>query len=167
VLGLIAAALGTMAALIADVATARTGASRPFSYGVGFLVGLAASLALSLSLAGQADLGVAGIAVIAYGAWWFILLNLVQALDSSLRVRLLGEVRAAGGRIDRAALEARYNDDVLLRRRLDRLREHGAIVERDGKLCVFSPGLRLLAEVFRRLKLALLGRASEFEGRTS
>ena len=101
--------------------------------------------------------------MLAYGAWWFILLSLVQALESSLRVRLLGEIRAAGGRMRLDVLESRYSDRVLLRLRLDRLLGDGAVVEREGRLFLASRGLKVIAAFFRLLKQVLIGRSSEFE----
>ena len=43
-----------------------------------------------------------------------------------------------------------------MRRRLDRLRSSGVILDRDGQLFVTSAGLRFLARFFRLLKVAIL-----------
>ena len=149
-----------LAALIADVLSSRLGASRLASYGTSLLAGLLATIggALLLSKAGTST----GTAVIAYCAWWFVFLNLVQALESSLRVKLLGEIRAAGGRISSADLEARYNDTALLQLRLQRLIAGGAVERSNRRLRVVSPGLRAIARLFRVLKKVLIGRTSEF-----
>ncbi|MBI1206607.1 MAG: hypothetical protein GC191_04875 [Azospirillum sp.] len=160
--GLIAAAGGVMLAVLADVIAARAGASRVAAYGCGLASGAAATLGLWLALAPRPDWTVAALALLAYGAWWFTLLNLTQALESSLRVRLLAEVDAAGGHLPRVALEQRYNDAVLLRLRLGRLIAHGSIVERGERLFVASTGLKLLAGFFRAIKLMLIGQTSEF-----
>lgn len=149
-------------ALVADVAASRAGASRVKAYAASLVAGLCATFGLLLLLPIQTAVATFGIAFLAYGAWWFTFLNLVQSLESSLRVRLLGEVRAAGGRISLAMLEARYNDDTLLCLRLDRLRAHGSVTESAGRLRVASPGLKAIAGFFRFLKRTLLGRISEF-----
>jgi hypothetical protein len=161
-LALAAAAFGMFVALVADVLASRAGASRMASYGTSLGTGFSATLGLPLLLLSCASLATMSIAILAFGAWWFVFLNLAQALESSLRVRLLGEVRAAGGRLSRSALEARYSDASLLRLRLDRLRTHGAVVERDERLHVTSSGLKILAGFFRSLKKVLIGRTSEF-----
>jgi hypothetical protein len=153
--------------LVGDVACSRAGVSRLTSYGVSLAIGFGATLALMLALPWRASIAEVSVAVLAYGAWWFVYINLVQALESSLRIRLLGEVRKAGGNMSRAALETQYNDALLLRLRLDRLRSCGAVVEREGRLHVASSGLKKLAGFFGVLKKVLIGRTSEFGGPTA
>lgn len=165
--GLFAAAFGLALALLGDVVGSRVGLSRVAAYGMSLFIGLLGTLLWLLALATSASLGTTLIAVFAYCAWWFAFLNLVQALESSLRVRLLEEVRDAGGRIGRSDLAARYNDDGLLRLRLARLHSRGAVVEREGRLFVASSGLKAIAAVFRVLKKALVGRVSEFGAPTA
>jgi hypothetical protein len=160
--GLFAAAIGMFFALLIDILSSRAGLSRVASYATGLVGGAAFSIAATAILAKGSMAGTL-IAVLAYGAWWFIALNLIQALESSLRVRLLREVMDAGGRIPIAELEVRYNDRSLLGLRLSRLRAAGAVIERSGRLFVASPGLRAVAAVFRLLKKACVGRTSEFE----
>ena len=164
--GLIAAAFGLALALAGDVAASRLGAARLSSYATSLVVGLCATLAFALCLRSPNGTATILIALLAYGAWWFAFLNLVQALESSLRVKLLGAVRAAGGRISRAGLAEHYNDNGLLRLRLARLRSSGAVRENDGRLLVVSPGLKAIAGFFRLLKKLLIGKTSEF-GATS
>jgi hypothetical protein len=161
-IGILAAVLGMMVALLADVLSSRSGSSRIASYATSLGAGLAATIAAALLVPAESPCASAGIALMAYGAWWFVFLNLVQALESSLRVRLLGEIRAAGGHISVAELEARYNDDILLRLRLRRLVVSGAVKQENDRLRVVSSGLRTIAGLFRVIKKALLGRTSEF-----
>lgn len=160
--GLFAAGIGIVFALVFDVLSSRAGLSRVGSYGVSLAGGAIVSV-IAASILGQESPAAFAVAVLAYGAWWFIALNLIQALESSLRVRLLREVMAIGGRIAIARLEARYNDRALLGVRLSRLRAAGAIVERGGRLFVASRGLRAVAGFFRLLKKICIGRLSEFE----
>jgi hypothetical protein len=163
VTGLVAAAIGMLVALAADIVASRAGAARLTAYGASLFAGLFAVLPATVLLPGGVRFDTIGIAVLSYGAWWFAFLNLAQALESSLRVRLLNEVRAAGGRMRRSALEQRYNDAILLSLRLDRLLKSGAVVESDGRLHVRSASLKTIAAFFRFLRLALMGRVSEFE----
>jgi len=160
--GLITAAFGMVIALVADVAVSRAGGSRIASYGASLLTGFAATLIAVVALTPELSLAPVATAVLAYGAWWFIFLNLVQALESSIRVRLVNELRIAGGRMPWSVLQQRYSDSVLLGLRLNRLLAGGAVVERNGRLHVVSPGLKLIAGIFRFLKVSLLGQDSEF-----
>lgn len=160
--GLFAAGIGMIFALLFDVLASRAGLSRVASYGVS-LVGGAVVSPVAVVILGKDSPAAIAVAVLAYCAWWFITLNLIQALESSLRVRLLREVMATGGRIPIARLEARYNDRSLLGLRLSRLRAAGAVAERDGRLFVVSAGLRAIAGFFRLLKKICVGRLSEFE----
>lgn len=164
---MVAAAIGMFVALAADVVVSRAGAARLTAYGTSLFAGLFAMLLATVLLPGGARFDTIGIAILSYGAWWFAFLNLVQALESSLRVRLLREVRTAGGRLRRSALEQRYNDAIVLGLRLDRLRKSGAVVESGGRLHVASAGLKTIAAFFRFLRLALMGRNSEFEDRAA
>jgi hypothetical protein len=159
--GLFAAGIGVICALLFDVLSSRAGLSRVASYGVS-LAGGAVVCVTAAALLGRSALAAFAIALLAYGAWWFIALNLIQALESSLRVRLLREVMAMGGRIPVARLADRYNDRALLGLRLSRLRAAEAVVEREGRLFVTSAGLRAVAGFFRLLKKICIGRLSEF-----
>ena len=160
--GLFAAGIGIIFALLFDVLSSRAGLSRIGSYGASLAGGTIVAI-IAAAVLGKGSPAAFAVAILAYGAWWFIVLNLIQALESSLRVRLLREVMAMGGRIPIVLLEARYNDRLLLGLRLSRLRDARAIVERDGRLFVVSPGLRAVAGFFRFLKKLCIGRLSEFE----
>lgn len=164
-LGLLVAILGVFVALAADVVASRLRAMRVVAYSCSFGAGFGVVLLALIVQMRDLSWATAAITMLAYAAWWFAFLNLVQALESSLRVKLLTEVRAAGGRVPLSFFEDRYNDARLLTLRLDRLRAHGAIVERNGRFHVMSPGLKLLAHFFRALKIMLIGRTSEFQER--
>ena len=160
-LGLIAASFGMVFALVGDVVASRMGAGRVTSYGASLLAGFCATILLLLVLQGS-DGPTAMIAMLAYGAWWFAFLNLVQSLESSLRVKILGAMRASGDRISLTELARQYNDRILLGLRLERLRASGAVSEIGGRLRVESRGLKAIASFFRVLKMLLVGKTSEF-----
>lgn len=98
-----------------------------------------------------------------FGSWWFIFLNLAQAMESSLRIRILREIALAGGSLSTAALSAHYSDARLIRLRVTRLTESGAIRQCGHTLLVSSWPLLILARLFRLLKLIMIRRASEFQ----
>jgi MFS family permease len=151
---LLAACVGLLVAIVVDVLAGRAGLSRIAAYGISLLAGAVVALALAPAWP---------LTVLAlYAPWWFVFLNFTQGLESSLRIRLLREVQAEGGQIERAALLDRYNDASLLRLRLQRLLDGGAVLRHDGRLVVASAGLRAIARFFRLLKRLLLGRDSEF-----
>lgn len=151
---LLAAGAGLLVAVVIDVLAGRIGLSRIAAYGASLALGLLVTLALAPAQP------LTALAV--YAPWWFVFLNFSQGLESSLRIRLLREVQDAGGRIERAVLYERYSDATLLHLRLDRMVAAGAVVRRNGRLHVASPGLRAIAGLFRTLKRLLLGRESEF-----
>jgi hypothetical protein len=163
---LIAAALGIGGATAAHVEALRLGTTQVRAYVLSLTVGASVtlvSIGMFVYLLERTQIWSALIALALYGSWWFILLNFVQTSESSMRVRLLREFMAAGGALSREALAARYNDELVLRLRLDRMREAGAVVERGGRLFVASGQLRLLARFFRYLKIVMTGRRSEFD----
>jgi hypothetical protein len=166
-LPLFAAGTGMAGAILADILTSRSGASRTAAYGMSLLCGFAVTLAAFL-LGGlamtDADWTGAGLlTLLFFCSWWFIALNFIQSFDSSLRVRILALLHAAGGRMSRATLEQSYNDQLLLELRLQRLLAHGYVVERNGNLFVASSQLRFFTRFFRALKAVLLGYRSEFD----
>ncbi|MFC3674874.1 hypothetical protein [Ferrovibrio xuzhouensis] len=159
-IAIIVAVLGNIAAVAGDIVAARLGAGRVKCYVLSLLTGLAATFVAIWYQ--QLALPDAIIALLLYGAWWFAFLNLIQSLHSSLRVRLLYELRAAGGSMPMARLQQIYNDDLIVRMRLARLQSNGSVVERTGRLHVRSASLMAVVGTFRLLKIALLGRPSEF-----
>ena len=165
---LVAAAVGVAGAILTDIVISRLGVSRTTAYGASLMGGLAATVMTLLLGARIAAISATGfgditLALLLYGAWWFILLNFIQSFDSSLRVRLLAMLNDAGGRLPRAELFRHYNDQVLLELRLARLLKQGYVIERESRLFVASRQLKLLALFFRALKVALLRRRSEFD----
>ena len=163
VTALLAAAIGMAIAVLADLGSARLSLSRATCYIVSLIFGILATLIAVVLMSPSDRIAALAIAVLAYGSWWYAFINLVQSLESSLRVRLLGEIRAAGGSMSVGTLQSIYNDSFLLRLRLERLITSGAVIERDGRLFVNSRGLVVIACTFNFMKMILLGRLSEFE----
>jgi hypothetical protein len=87
----------------------------------------------------------------------------VQSAQSSLRVSIVRQIRAHRGRMAQAALNVEYNDATLIRMRLQRLTQSGAVVARDGRYYVASASTLVLARFFLWMKLFAFGQSSEFE----
>lgn len=159
---IIALAIATMVHFIAT----RLHAKRVAGYGLSLLAGIVATGLLTFLLVSEGEANVLA-PILLFASWWFIFLNFVQTSQSSLRVHVLRELMQEGRAIGRAALEERYNNRALVLLRLQRLLSGGAVVERDGSYFVKSWSLKFLARFFRLLKIAILGRPSEFQQRSS
>jgi hypothetical protein len=161
----IIALIGMAASVIGHVIASRAGVGVLQAYARSLLTGFAAVFAALARVyidRSGADGWLAAVAILLFASWWFIFLNLVQAMESSIRVQLIREMLAGGRSISRAQLAQSYNDGRLVRLRLDRLLEAGSVVERHGHLFVASATTYRLARFFRFLKLMLIGRPSEF-----
>lgn len=90
----------------------------------------------------------------------YVLFNVINVSESSIRVRILRELRDAP--ISEAILLEKYNDALILDNRLDRLIGSGHIEFVDGRYRLASRTLARVAGVIRLLKRILLGRTSEF-----
>jgi hypothetical protein len=161
---LIAAGLGMSVAIVIDIGASRLRLPRAVCYAASLSLGFFACLTSAMLIASQPRLESIVMTILTYLAWWYIFLNLSQAMESSLRVRLVREIDAAGGQLSRATLNKIYNDYALLALRRDRLLSGGALVAREGRLLVASTGLKAIAAIFRVLKLVFIGRTSEFDG---
>lgn len=157
------AAFALVSAMIAHVTALRLGMGALAAYGASLLAGGVVLTASLLLLPQRMDGGSALSAALLFCAWWFIFLNLVQSFESSLRVNVLRQLLRDRGSLDHAAFFARYNDRSLIELRLARLMRGGTVVMRDGRLFVVSTPARLMANLFRGLKLLVLGRPSEFD----
>lgn len=131
-------AIGLVAGLIAAVvasgaAIARSGYSR--MDGGGFLtLNVATYLAL---------------------AWGYF--NFVNVTIASLRVRLLGELWAAGRPLPRAALLDGYNSRQVIDIRIDRLVRGGHLVYRDGRYFLGKRRFLMVARFYNFLRQAIIG----------
>lgn len=92
--------------------------------------------------------------------WW----NFVNAGESSIRIRILRELRAAKGPLLETDLMARYNERIILETRLARMVGNRQADCIEGRYRVTSATLVRPAKTFRFLKRILLQRTSEFDG---
>lgn len=159
-IGLFCAALGLAVAFAADLGLARLKVSRVRTYLLALAGGFA--IALMVCLLVTWEFGQICVTVVAYGTWWFILLNLIQGMESSIRAQILRELRRVDSEATVDSLLGRYNDNVIVRLRLDRLMSAAIVVEREGRLFVQPGPVRRIALLFRFLKVVILRRESEF-----
>lgn len=155
-------------AVATHVAASRIGIAHRPALGASLGAGVAATAAAVVIMldrptgAAAPIIDVIAAPTLLYLSWWYMFLNFVQSLESSLRVRILAELTRAGGSLDEVTLRRRYDDGVLMSLRLARLLRSQAMIERDGRLFVVSPVLALLGRFARRLKRLITGRSSEF-----
>ena len=105
--------------------------------------------ALFATLAGVWTLGgppVRPLTVIAVdGALMAFYMHLYTGMLRSVSLRLLGEMLAAGGRLDIAAIERVYSPEQMLESRLDWLVEQGWIDLQESRYVLTPAGRRILA----------------------
>jgi hypothetical protein len=157
---LLAACTGLLLAIAGHAAALRLGARHLVAFGASFALGM---LTVVLVLWRSEDfLASSLLAALLYSCWWFGFLNFFQSSQSSLRVNILRQILACGGRLSHAALFTQYNNPALIRLRLDRLKQSGAVIEKDGRYFLVSSPVNMLGRLFRGMKMLILGRRSEF-----
>lgn len=133
------------------------------SYAAGFLCGAIVSL-LTLSASGEpagwADMLVC---LLTFGGLNYCYSNFVNLNFTSLRIRLLKELMAAGGRERLAEIARQYGSDAILQRRLARLVEWGQLRESSGRFTAIESSFLRLAQLFTVLKRVVLGRGFRYE----
>ncbi|MCC3305335.1 hypothetical protein [Sneathiella sp. HT1-7] len=150
-------------AVICDLLIARTSGKRLLGYMTSFVITLIGLPLVLVSVMTPIDIFAMVIALGIALMWWFIYLNLVQAVESSLRIRMLREIEAEGGSVDIDKLKLIYNDDRLIRIRLKRLEKGGAVILKNGRHHLNSGKLEKAAHFFTTLKRLLLNRRSQFD----
>jgi membrane-bound ClpP family serine protease len=95
--------------------------------------------------------------------WWFIYLNLVQSVESSMRVRILREFRKRSGATNPDEIKETYNDETLIRMRLERLEQAGAILYSGEEWSLRSRQLEIASKSITIIKKLLLNRSSQFD----
>jgi len=99
-----------------------------------------------------------------FGCAAFLFFNFINAGESSIRIRILRELRTGEGPLTEAALLKAYNDRIILDTRLGRMVSNGQIECIDGRYRLVAHTLLRPAKLFRFLKWLLLSRTSEFDG---
>lgn len=99
-----------------------------------------------------------------YGAGGYLLFHFVNSGEASIRFRILRELQNEGKPISETDLRIRYNDDLILRARLDRLLGNG-VVRYGGGHYALADGtvLEVIARLMMSIKRFLIRRESEFE----
>src|SRR5262245_44499771 len=107
---LFAAAIALFLAVIGHIVALRLGARHLSAYGVSLMAG-AIGVPAALLLLGSSDFGGSAlVAMLLFGAWWFLFLNFFQSSQSSLRVNILRQIARHGGTLDHDLLARQYND---------------------------------------------------------
>lgn len=159
---------GLAAYVLSHFAVSRIGKGRApltdliVAAGIGGL--FAAGLALwalgtgNFSLADAAGEGL--VAAIGYVGLAWCYLNFVNLNLSSLRFRLLRELRAAPQGLSEEEIVARYHADQIIARRLEQLTAGGHLRLQDQRYFIAKRSLLLAFDVLEALKLAVLGHGS-------
>ena len=138
---------------------------RPYhSLSIGFFFGLVMMLlltgnALAAMGVGRLDgLALLGLNLLGYLALAFGYFNFVNLNITSLRIRVLHEMREAGGQLLRDELLVRYNSDEMAKLRIERLFAGGHLRESQGRIFIGRRRFLLTARFFQLLKWIVLGK---------
>jgi hypothetical protein len=94
--------------------------------------------------------------VLAYLALSFDYFSFSNLCLTSLRIRMLQEIRDAGGQLDSAVLRARYGDRNMVALRLDRLLRSGHLVEKGLALYAAGGSFYAVARLFQFLRWLII-----------
>jgi len=151
-------ATAPLTGLIVDVVVQVVVAHASRNIGRSIVAGAAAGCAATAAVLVRADGGGAiGVAVmvtylaLAFCFWTFLNLNV-----TSLRIRILRELLAAGGSISLGELAARYSDDEFLGRRLVRLEAAKQLRFSQGRWYLQSRPLLVLARTMDAARFVIL-----------
>ena len=135
----------------------------------GFLCGLAATVVLEfLLISGRECTGeTLAMALLVniptYVALSYCSFNFANLGQSSIRIRIYSEICEAPAGILVEQIAREYNEEELIRVRLQRLLESGDLVLRDGRYHIGRSRFVLISRFIFWLKRFILGKASEFE----
>jgi hypothetical protein len=158
--------LGLVVYCLAQILIARSmpGRSPYHSLKLGFICGLFAATVVSvwgvgrMPISPQDRVGYVALNLLTYLALAFGYFNFVNLTVASLRIRLLEEIREAGGALPAGALKAAYNSGEVVAIRLQRLVQGGHLVEKDGRLHSGRLQFLIVARVFDGLHWFIFGR---------
>lgn len=89
--------------------------------------------------------------------------NFIQLGQTSIRIRMYSDIAAMPSGMAIEEMKREYNEDALLRIRLQRLIESGDIMERNGRYFITRTRFLHVANIIFTVRRTLLGRESEFE----
>ncbi|MBW1989642.1 MAG: hypothetical protein JRI97_08855 [Deltaproteobacteria bacterium] len=164
-LHLAAPVLGLAADVAFQVAYFRAKKALLRSLGAGFALGLAVTTALDLwtlsAHGGDPWILVANVLLfcaLGYGYFHFVNLG-----ETARRIRILQEIRKAGGSLSQEELLAAYNARAMVSIRLERLKSKNQVAQRQGRLYA-RPSFLLVAVRIMALFRRLLGLKNENRG---
>jgi len=147
------------------VASRVLGGRRPYPALVaGAIVGIVATMAITAVGCIRAGAGfvdctaLLSLNTVVAAALAFGYFNFVNLTIASLRIRILEELVAAGGRLPRSTLLGRYGTDNVVSLRLERLVGGGHLVERNGRLHIGRLHFLVVARIFDGLRWIVFGR---------
>jgi hypothetical protein len=161
-----APALGLAAYCLTQILVSRLAPGRsPYhSLKFGFMGGLMVAMVVSgwgvsrMTISPQDRTGYMVLNLLAYLALAFGYFNFVNLTVASLRIRLLEEIREAGGALPADALKAAYNSQEVVALRLQRLVQGGHLVEKNGRLHSGRLPFLIVARIFDGLHWCIFGR---------
>lgn len=89
--------------------------------------------------------------------------NFVNLGHTSIRIRIYSEIAARREGMPAVELAREYQDEVLMRVRLQRLMESGDVIQKEGRYGVGRMRLVYLARIIFGAKRFVLGKISEFD----
>ncbi len=99
----------------------------------------------------------------AYAALSYCYVNFANLGHTSIRIRMYSEIAAAPAGVDMLEMAREYDDNALMRIRLERLVESGDIVRDRARYRVGRVRFVRVAAILHAIKMFLLGKGSEFE----
>lgn len=106
-------------------------------------------------------LGMAAANLLAAAALGYSYFHFVNLGETARRVRILRELREAGGELSERELLARYSARFIVQVRMERLLGNRQVVVRNGRYCIGRCAMLLSSRIIVAMKRLLLGRAGE------
>jgi hypothetical protein len=161
----LAPVLGLAAYCLTQILVARStpGRSPYHSLTFGFVGGLVVAMVISgwgvgaMMIRAEDRVGYVVLNLLTYLALAFGYFNFVNLTVASLRIRLLEEIREAGGALPTDALKAAYNSHEVVAIRLQRLVQGGHLVEKNGRLHSGRLPFLIVAKIFDGLHWFIFG----------
>jgi hypothetical protein len=124
---------------------------------VGFAAGAGVSLASALHFDATFD-GTAS-ALVLYGAAGYCYFHFVNMGETARRIRLLRELQAApGGRLSRNEMLARYSNEAVVVKRIERLIRADQLRFSDGRYRIGAPAMHAISRLLLWCRILVFGR---------